>query len=123
MKKYEIEINNEVYHVTVRELPADTEMTVKEEDIPKENTSNQVTDESSEPTIKEDSTIVKAPMAGTILAVNVSPGQKIVQGETLIVLEAMKMENEIVAPVDGVVEDIYVSKNERVESDQVLLSL
>ena len=123
MKKYEIEINNEVYHVTVRELPADTDTNVKEEDIPKENTSNQVTDESSEPTIKEDSTTVKAPMAGTILAVNVSPGQKIVQGETLIVLEAMKMENEIVAPVDGVVEDIYVSKNERVESDQVLLSL
>src|SRR5690625_628468 len=123
MKKYEIEINNEVYHVTVRELPADTDVNVKEEDIPKENTSNQVTDESSEPTIKEDSTTVKAPMAGTILAVNVSPGQKIVQGETLIVLEAMKMENEIVAPVDGVVEDIYVSKNERVESDQVLLSL
>ena len=45
-------------------------------------------------------------MAGTILNIQVSAGQEVVQGDTLIVLEAMKMENEIVAPTDGVVDEI-----------------
>lgn len=63
---------------------------------------------------------VVSPMPGTILAVNCSVGQNVKAGDTLIVLEAMKMENDIVAPCDGVVKQILVSKGSTVNTDDVL---
>lgn len=66
---------------------------------------------------------IKAPMPGTIVSVNVSAGQKIAKGDVLIVLEAMKMENEIMAPHDGVVASVNVSKGESVNSGTLLVSL
>ena len=66
---------------------------------------------------------VEAPMQGLVVGVNVSPGQKVKAGETLIVLEAMKMENPIVAPVDGTVEGIHISKGDTVETGALLISL
>lgn len=123
MKKYEIEINNEVYRVSVKELSADADMsnnkTVSDTDTEKIKS----TEPAAMPDTSEDGTEIKAPMAGTILNINVSIGQNVSQGDTLIVLEAMKMENEIVAPADGVVTDIFVSSNDRVESDQILLTI
>ena len=64
-----------------------------------------------------------APMAGTILRILVKEGQRVKKGENLIVLEAMKMENEIVADEDGVIRSILVKANDSVESDQPLLIL
>ena len=64
-----------------------------------------------------------APMAGTILRILVKEGQRVKKGENLIVLEAMKMENEIVADEDGVIRRILVKANDSVESDQPLLIL
>lgn len=66
---------------------------------------------------------INAPMPGTIVSVNVSAGQKIAKGDVLIVLEAMKMENEIMAPHDGVVASVNVSKGESVNSGTLLVSL
>ena len=68
-------------------------------------------------------TPVKAPMPGTILALKATPGQAVKAGEVLLVLEAMKMENDIVAPVDGTVGQILVAKGATVNTDDVLLSL
>ena len=64
-----------------------------------------------------------APMAGTVLRILVKEGQRVKKGENLIVLEAMKMENEIVADEDGVVRRMLVKENDSVESDQALLIL
>ncbi|MPN01653.1 hypothetical protein SDC9_148863 [bioreactor metagenome] len=64
-----------------------------------------------------------APMAGTILRILVKEGQRVKKGENLIVLEAMKMENEIVADEDGIIRSILVKANDSVESDQPLLIL
>ena len=64
-----------------------------------------------------------APMAGTILRILVKEGQTVKKGENLIVLEAMKMENEIVADKDGIIRSILVKANDSVESDQPLLIL
>jgi glutaconyl-CoA decarboxylase len=68
-------------------------------------------------------TIVDCPMPGTILDVLVEPGQSVKSGETLLVLEAMKMENEIVAPDDGVVDTVRVSKGASVNAGDVLVTL
>ena len=63
---------------------------------------------------------VVAPMPGNIIDVKVSVGQAVKKGDVVIILEAMKMENEIVAPVDGTVKQILVQKGNTVDTDQVL---
>ncbi len=66
---------------------------------------------------------INAPMPGTILAVNVSNGSVVKKGDVLMVLEAMKMENEIMAPCDGTVSAVSVSKGASVESGALLCVL
>lgn len=65
--------------------------------------------------------VVKAPMPGNILKINVAPGQKVEEGDVLIVLEAMKMENEIVATKSGTVAQVAVSKGAVVETGAPLI--
>ena len=65
---------------------------------------------------------VLAPMPGTILDIMVSPEQKVKKGDSLLVLNAMKMENVIKAPGDGMVKEIKVSSGENVNKNQVLIS-
>ena len=66
---------------------------------------------------------VVAPMPGTILKINVRVGQAVKSGDTLCVLEAMKMENDIPAPQDGTVASIEVSAGSSVQSGEVLITL
>jgi len=66
---------------------------------------------------------IKAPMPGTILDIKVTPGASVKEGDILVILEAMKMENEILAPRDGVVSQIITSKGASVSTGDVLLSL
>lgn len=68
-------------------------------------------------------TVIKAPMPGSIVKVNVKAGDSVKRGDVLCVLEAMKMENEIMAPEDGTVAGVNVSAGESVQTDAVLLSL
>lgn len=65
---------------------------------------------------------LRAPMPGTILSVAASVGQNVKRGEILLVLEAMKMENEIVAHIDGTVSAIYVQKGSTVNAGDVLVA-
>ncbi|MDE6593667.1 MAG: biotin/lipoyl-binding protein [Oscillospiraceae bacterium] len=70
-----------------------------------------------------DGTPVKAPMSGNILDVKVNVGDTVSSGQVIIVLEAMKMENDIVAPCAGKVTSIAVKKGETVNSDTVLATI
>jgi biotin carboxyl carrier protein len=66
---------------------------------------------------------VEAPMPGTVLDIKVSPGQAVNSGDTLLILEAMKMENEIVAPQAGTVDAVLTSKGAQVNAGDGLISL
>ena len=66
---------------------------------------------------------VNAPMPGTILKVNVSQGQAVKEGDVLCVLEAMKMENEIMAPKAGTVAQVLVSKGSTVNTGDTMVVL
>jgi biotin carboxyl carrier protein len=66
---------------------------------------------------------LRAPMAGKLLRVRVQPGETVSAGQPLLVIEAMKMENEIAAPISGVVRSVNVSAPAAVDKGAVLLEL
>ncbi|HEX3038779.1 MAG TPA: biotin/lipoyl-containing protein [Caproiciproducens sp.] len=73
--------------------------------------------------VPADAELISAPMPGSIVSVNVKPGQAIKKGDVLLILEAMKMENEIMAPHDATVAAVHVNKGDSVESGTPLVSL
>ena len=69
------------------------------------------------------SELIKAPMPGTIVAVMVQLGESVTRGQVLCILEAMKMENEIVAPRDGTVASVSIAKGSTVNAGDPMVSL
>ena len=67
--------------------------------------------------------LMQAPMPGTILDILVTEGQTVKKGDIVIILEAMKMENEIASPADGVVSKIYTSKSATVNAGDPMLTI
>jgi len=65
---------------------------------------------------------VKAPMPGLVLEVNVKPGDHVKKGDTIVVLEAMKMENSIKSPVEAIVQSVSVEKGQAVDKNAVLVN-
>lgn len=74
------------------------------------------------PAIEAKGDVLRAPMPGTILSVAASVGKNVKRGEVLLVLEAMKMENEIVAHVDGTIASIHVQKGSTVNAGDALVA-
>lgn len=66
---------------------------------------------------------IKAPMPGTILSIKVTPGAAVKKGDVVVILEAMKMENEIFAPRDGTVAQVVTTQGASVNTGDVLLTL
>ena len=121
MKNYTITVNGNTYQVQVEEGEASsvsspvTPLAKPAQAAPKA--------EVKASTGAAGSIKVESPMAGKILAVKANVGQSVKRGEVLLVLEAMKMENEIVAPEDGTVASINVAAGDAVETGQVLATL
>ena len=67
--------------------------------------------------------VIKSPMPGTILDIKAPGGTRVKKGDTVLILEAMKMENEIAAPHDGVITQIYVAKGASVATSDALFSI
>jgi biotin carboxyl carrier protein len=74
--------------------------------------------------VPEDGVIqIKAPMPGLIVAVKVEAGQEVKAGQTVVILESMKMQNELKSPRDGVIGQVNVSGGETVEQNKVLVTI
>lgn len=113
MKHYHITVNGKTYDVSVEEISAQ-EFQAQPAPAPVET---------SVAPAASSGTPVNAPMPGTIVSVNVSAGDTVKAGQVLCILEAMKMENEIVAPEDGTVSSVLVSKGAQVEAGATLVTL
>lgn len=111
MKKYVVKVNGKVYEV---ELESVTEAQGHVE-APKAAPAPAA--------VAGEGASVKAPMQGNINDIKVSVGESVNKGDTLLILEAMKLENEIVAPVSGTVKSIHVSKGQTVDNGTVLVVL
>ena len=66
---------------------------------------------------------VKSPFQGTVVKMNVKPGDSVTKGATVCVIEAMKMETEIPAPQDGVIATVVASQGASVQTDEVLMTM
>ena len=122
MKKYEVEVNGETFIVSLKEI-SNEEAKQKLAAAPAPNVPVEEKKPTQDPAPTGDGEVVPAPMAGIVLSVNKNIGDAVKKGDVLVILEAMKMENEILAPADGVVKAIHVSSNESVESNQPLLTI
>ena len=116
MKQYRVTVNGVTYEVMVEEVEAGSAASSPAA-VPA------VPAASVAPVAPAGSTLVKAPMSGTIVKVNVAVGDKVKKGDLLCVLEAMKMENDIMAPADGVVTSVNATKGATVATDAVLVAL
>ena len=114
MKAYKVTVNGNVYEITLEVVD---KADIKAAQAPVAAAPAPV---ASAPAGGE---AIKAPMPGTILKVNVSNGQAVKKGDVLFVLEAMKMENEIMAPCDGTVNGVAVNAGASVESGSALCTI
>lgn len=129
MKNLKITVNGTSYDVQVEELETQGAAVVQstKQQVPKEEKPAQAM--ISEPASKREKAgspgaeTVNAPMPGTIVDVKVLPGQNVSKGDVLVILEAMKMENEIMAPRDAVIASVDVNKGESVNTGSPLVSL
>ena len=125
IKLYKIKIGEKVYEVEVeavneKEGSISTSDNLNNEKKMKEE--NDFTQNENKNSIEGGETI-KAPMQGLIVDVKVKAGQRVKTGDEIVILEAMKMENPIVAPKDGTISAIKVSKGDNVNFDDILAIL
>lgn len=110
MRTFRVNVNGNTYEIQLEEISASE---IKNTPAPKTQTATQPVGGRA----------VNAPIAGTILSVNVSEGQSVKEGDVLMVLEAMKMENEICAPCSGKITSVATSKGATVASGAPLCTI
>ena len=122
MKTYPITVNGTVYSVTVEEGASTGAAPVAAAPVAAAP-APAAPAPAAAPAGAQGSVTVNAPMPGKILGVKASVGQAVKKGDVVVVLEAMKMENEIVAPQDGTIASINVAVGDSVDSGAVLATL
>ena len=112
MKKYNVTVNGTAYEITLEVVDAADVKAAPAPAAPAAAPAPTAAPAGGE--------TVTSPMPGTILAVNVQNGATVKKGDVLMILEAMKMENEITCPVDGTIASVNVQKGASVETGAVL---
>lgn len=115
-KTYHITLNGKVYEVEIEEVKAGQKPQPTVAAAPKAEAKKEVAATGA-------GEAVEAPMPGTIVNVNVKNGDVVKKGQVLAILEAMKMENEIVAPYDGSIKSISIEKGKNVNSGDTLVKM
>jgi glutaconyl-CoA decarboxylase len=133
MKRFQITVNGNSYDVQVEEMDASAAPSPKKlpDSVPAspKPAVEPVKAEKAAPTVQTPSTApagadeLNAPMPGTIVNVMVKVGDQVKKGQVLLVLEAMKMENEIMSPKDAVIAAVHVNKSDSVDSGTLMISL
>ena len=124
MKNYTITVNGTPYNVTVEEGTSSSPVTAAPTPAPQAAALAPAAAPAPKAAPATAGGVpVDAPMPGNILDVKVANGASVKSGDVLVILEAMKMENGIVAPQDGTVASINVSKGDSVEAGQTLITL
>lgn len=122
MKNYTITVNGNVYDVTVEE-GASTGAAAAPRAAAAPKAAPAAAPKAAAPAGAAGSVVVTAPMPGKILGVKASAGQAVKKGDVIMVLEAMKMENDIVAPQDGTVASVNAAVGDSVEAGATLATL
>ena len=117
MKKYKVNVNGTVYEITLEVMEGAAPAAAPAAAAPAAAPAAPAAPAAAAPAGGEK---VCAPMPGTILSVNVQNGSSVKKGDVLMILEAMKMENEIMAPCDGTVTSVNTSKGSSVETGSLL---
>ena len=123
MKNYTITVNGNVYEVTVEEGFTGAASAPKAAPAAAPKAAPAPAAAPAAPAGAAGAVAVTAPMPGKILGVKASAGQAVKRGQVLLILEAMKMDNEIVAPQDGTVATINVAVGDSVEPGATLATL
>ncbi len=125
MKNYRITVNGTAYDVAVEELGAGTVPAAAPVAAAPVAAAPAAPAPAAAPAASGSagSVVVTSPMPGKILGVKANVGAAVKQGDVILVLEAMKMENEVVAPQDGTIASINVSTGDAVEAGDTLATL
>ncbi len=129
MKKFNITVNSQIFEVEVEEVGgATTAATSISESAPVAAPPPKAAPIPAAPKtaaipVATGATTINAPMPGKILSTAVKPGDAVKRGQVLLILEAMKMQNEIMAPSDGKVADVRVAAGQSVNTGDVMVIL
>jgi len=123
MRRFNISVNGNSYDVAVEEVGASVTSAPAPAAAPAAAPSAPATKPAAKPVAATAGTKVVSPMPGTIVNVNVAVGDTVKEGQVVMILEAMKMENDIVAACDGTVGSVAVKKGDTVESNDLLMTI
>ncbi|MCS7215641.1 MAG: sodium-extruding oxaloacetate decarboxylase subunit alpha [Thermodesulfovibrio sp.] len=113
-RPYFLYVNNQLVEVIVESL---------QEIVPTEEGKVEIKSKDSIRPRATEAGDVTSPMPGTVVKIKTKKGNRVKAGDTVVIVEAMKMENEIHAPIDGIVEEIYVKEGEMVNPDEVMIRI
>lgn len=122
MRHYRVNVNGTSYEIAIEEISADEAKKAASAPAPAPapSAAPAAAAPAAAASVPANATTISAPMPGNILAVNVSVGSDVKRGDILMILEAMKMENEIMAPKDGKVTAVNVQKGATVNTGDLL---